>query len=63
MSGLASILGRCFVTGGGGFLGLELVRQLRAAGCEVTSASRRRHPAVEAQGATERLFRVLGALD
>ncbi|MHC4893327.1 MAG: NAD-dependent epimerase/dehydratase family protein, partial [Planctomycetota bacterium] len=44
-------LGRCFVTGGGGFLGTEIVRQLREAGCEVTSGSRRRYPHVEALGA------------
>lgn len=32
---------KAFVTGGAGFLGAEVVRQLRAAGHEVTSASRR----------------------
>lgn len=39
------------VTGGGGFLGAELVRQLRTAGHEVVVVGRGRYPAVEAQGA------------
>ncbi|MEO0650471.1 MAG: NAD-dependent epimerase/dehydratase family protein, partial [Planctomycetota bacterium] len=52
MAPLAQTLGPCLVTGGGGFLGTEIVRQLREAGCPVTSASRRRYPHVEALGAT-----------
>jgi nucleoside-diphosphate-sugar epimerase len=52
-SQLPCALGRCFVTGGGGFLGTELVRQLRAAGCEVTSGSRRPHPQLADLGARE----------
>jgi nucleoside-diphosphate-sugar epimerase len=40
------------VTGGGGFLGLALVRQLRAAGVRVHSLSRKRYPEVDATGAT-----------
>lgn len=40
------------VTGGGGFLGLEIVRQLRAAGVRVHSVSRSRYSEVEALGAT-----------
>ena len=43
LTDLRGRLGRCFVTGGGGFLGTEIVRQLREAGCEVTSGSRRRY--------------------
>jgi nucleoside-diphosphate-sugar epimerase len=39
------------VTGGGGFLGLAIVRALRARGDEVVSYSRTRHAAVEALGA------------
>ena len=39
------------VTGGGGFLGLAVVRALRARGDEVVSYSRSRHAAVEALGA------------
>lgn len=42
---------RYLVTGGGGFLGLEIVRRLRARGDEVISYSRSRHAAVEALGA------------
>lgn len=41
---------RAFVTGGGGFLGLAIVRELRARGDDVTSYSRRTHPEVEALG-------------
>lgn len=41
----------CLVTGGGGFLGLSIVRLLRARGDAVVSYSRSRHPAVEALGA------------
>lgn len=39
------------VTGGGGFLGLALVRQLRAAGVRVHSVSRKRYAAVDETGA------------
>lgn len=39
------------VTGGGGFLGLAIVRALRARGDEVVSYSRSRHASVEALGA------------
>lgn len=39
------------VTGGGGFLGLAIVRALRARGDEVVSYSRSRHAEVEALGA------------
>lgn len=42
---------RALVTGGGGFLGLAIVRALRARGDEVVSYSRSVHPAVEALGA------------
>ena len=42
---------RYLVTGGGGFLGLEIVRRLRARGDEVVSYSRTKHPAVEQSGA------------
>ncbi len=42
---------KCLVTGGGGFLGLAIVRILRARGDEVISYSRSRHEAVEALGA------------
>lgn len=41
---------RAFVTGGGGFLGLAIVRLLRARGDEVTSFSRGEYPALEALG-------------
>jgi nucleoside-diphosphate-sugar epimerase len=47
-------LAPCLVTGGGGFLGLELVRQLREQGLPVTSLSRSPHPAVERLGARHR---------
>lgn len=43
---------RAVVTGGGGFLGAEIVRQLRARGDEVLVIGRGRYPAVEALGAT-----------
>jgi nucleoside-diphosphate-sugar epimerase len=42
---------RALVTGGGGFLGLEVVRRLRARGDEVTVLARGDHPAVEPLGA------------
>lgn len=42
---------RAFVTGGGGFLGLAIVRLLRARGDEVTSYSRGEHPALAELGA------------
>lgn len=42
---------RAFVTGGGGFLGLAIVRELRARGDEVVSYSRSAHAEVEALGA------------
>ncbi len=42
---------RALVTGGGGFLGLAIVRILRARGDEVISYSRSRHPEVERLGA------------
>lgn len=42
---------RALVTGGGGFLGLAIVRQLRARGDEVTVLARGAHPRVEALGA------------
>ena len=42
---------KLFVTGGGGFLGLALVRQLRARGHDVVSFSRGRYPVLEALGA------------
>jgi len=41
---------RVLVTGGGGFLGGELVRQLRARGTEVRSFSRGEYPALKALG-------------
>lgn len=41
---------RALVTGGGGFLGLQIVRELIAAGVETTSLSRRPHPALEKLG-------------
>lgn len=40
------------VTGGGGFLGLRIVELLRARGDDVRVVARRRHPPVEAMGAT-----------
>lgn len=43
---------RTVVTGGGGFLGAEIVAQLRARGDEVVVLGRGRYPAVEALGAT-----------
>ncbi len=43
---------KALVTGGGGFLGRGIVAQLRARGDQVTVLSRRRHPQVEALGAT-----------
>jgi nucleoside-diphosphate-sugar epimerase len=42
---------KCLVTGGGGFLGLAVVRRLRARGDEVVSYSRSRHAGVEELGA------------
>jgi nucleoside-diphosphate-sugar epimerase len=42
---------RALVTGGGGYLGLEIVRQLRARGDEVVVVGRGRYPAAEALGA------------
>ncbi len=42
---------RAFVTGGGGFLGLAIVRLLRARGDEVTSYSRGEYPALAELGA------------
>lgn len=42
---------KCLVTGGGGFLGLAIVRQLRARGDDVVSWSRSRHAEVERTGA------------
>lgn len=42
---------RCLVTGGGGFLGREIVERLLARGDEVISISRSRHPEIEALGA------------
>ncbi len=41
---------RALVTGGGGFLGIHLVRELVAAGIETTSLSRGPHPALEELG-------------
>jgi len=43
---------KCVVTGGGGFLGLAIVRLLRARGDEVVSYSRSRHADVERLGAS-----------
>lgn len=43
---------KIFVTGGGGFLGLALVRKLRALGHEVVTFSRRRHPVLSQLGVT-----------
>lgn len=43
---------RCLVTGGGGFLGREIVERLRARGDEVLSISRSVHPELAALGAT-----------
>jgi len=44
---------RALVTGGGGFLGTELCKQLRAAGFEVISGSRHHHAALEALGVAQ----------
>jgi nucleoside-diphosphate-sugar epimerase len=41
---------RVLVTGGAGFLGRAIVRELRARGHEVSSASRGAHPELEAEG-------------
>jgi len=43
---------KLFVTGGGGFLGLAIVRQLRARGHEVVTFSRGKHPALDQLGVT-----------
>jgi nucleoside-diphosphate-sugar epimerase len=42
---------KAFVTGGGGFLGLAIVKQLLDEGHEVVSFSRKEHASVEGQGA------------
>ncbi|HTF89899.1 MAG TPA: NAD-dependent epimerase/dehydratase family protein [Planctomycetota bacterium] len=42
---------KCLVTGGGGFLGREIVERLRARGDEVLSISRSLHPELEILGA------------
>lgn len=52
---------RYLVTGGTGFLGFELVRQLRDAGHEVVALCRSDAPALEALGATVRQGDVLDA--
>src|SRR5947209_1551612 len=41
---------KALVTGGGGFLGLAIVRRLRARGDEVRSISRRTYPELTALG-------------
>ncbi|HEY0678706.1 MAG TPA: NAD-dependent epimerase/dehydratase family protein [Chitinophagaceae bacterium] len=46
---------KIFVTGGGGFLGLAIVRQLLAQGHEVVTFSRRSHPALQQLGITHHL--------
>ncbi|CAL9643514.1 2-alkyl-3-oxoalkanoate reductase [Streptomyces sp. enrichment culture] len=46
---------RVLVTGGGGFLGREICRQLLARGTEVVSLCRRPRPALEALGVRHRL--------
>jgi nucleoside-diphosphate-sugar epimerase len=43
---------KLFVTGGGGFLGLAIVRRLRAQGNEVVTFSRKHHPALSQLGVT-----------
>jgi len=43
---------KLFVTGGGGFLGLAIVRQLCARGHEVATYSRGKHPALDQLGVT-----------
>ena len=45
---------KALVTGGGGFLGLALVRQLRARGDQVVSFSRGAHPELAALGVEQR---------
>lgn len=42
---------RALITGGGGFVGTAIVRQLRARGVECVVAGRHRYPEVEAMGA------------
>ncbi len=48
----ADVRVKCLVTGGGGFLGLAIVRLLRARGDQVVSYSRSRHESVERLGGT-----------
>src|SRR5215213_8949214 len=43
---------KIFVTGGGGFLGFAIVKQLHATGHEVVSFSRTDHPALNRLGVT-----------
>lgn len=43
---------KAFVTGGGGFLGLAIVRELRARGDDVVSFSRSKNPQLDVLGAT-----------
>ncbi len=43
---------KALVTGGGGFVGRHVVSLLRARGDDVVVLSRKRHPSVEAAGAT-----------
>ncbi|MEZ5979884.1 MAG: NAD-dependent epimerase/dehydratase family protein [Planctomycetota bacterium] len=48
---VAETLGRVAVTGGGGFLGLAIVRHLRELGVDVTALGRREYPAAVELGA------------